>query len=81
MTATYINRQFDGTYTYFDLVFEENVDPLSQLAGVIQENTEPLLRLGGVIFLSHPSVEEMENRVIEIAGFNLPDYEINQIIT
>jgi hypothetical protein len=66
MIATYINRQFDGTYTYFDLVFEEN--------------EEQLLRLGGVSFLSEPSIEEMESRVVEIVGFNLPDYEINQII-
>jgi hypothetical protein len=67
MIATYINKYFDGTYTEFDLVFEEN--------------EEQLLRLGGLRFLSEPSIEEMESRVIEIAGFNLPDYEINQIIT
>jgi hypothetical protein len=67
MVATYINRQFDGTYTYYDLVFEEN--------------GEQLLRLGGVSFLSEPSIEEMESRVIEIVRFNLPEYEINQIIT
>jgi len=67
MIATYINRQFDGVYTYYDLVFEEN--------------EEQLLRLSGVIFLSDPSIEEMESRVVEIVGFNLPEYEINQIIT
>lgn len=67
MIVTYINKQFDGTYTYFDLVFEEN--------------DEQLLRLGGVSFLSDPSIEELESRVYEIAAFNLPDYEINQIIT
>jgi hypothetical protein len=67
MTATYINRQAYGAYISYDLVFEEN--------------GESLLRLGGVNFLSEPSIEDMENRVIEIAGFNLPDYEINQIIT
>lgn len=66
MIATYLNKYFDGTYTYYDLVFEEN--------------EEQLLRLGGVSFRGDHTIEEMESRVVEIVGFNLPDYEINQII-
>ena len=66
MMATYINKYFDGTYTYYDLVFEEN--------------EEQLLRLGGVSFRGEHTIEEMESIVIQIAEFNLPDYEINEII-
>jgi hypothetical protein len=66
MTATYINRQFEGTYTYFDLMFENE--------------GEQLLRLGGVSFGDNPTIDEMENNAREIAMFNLPDYELTNII-
>jgi hypothetical protein len=67
MIVKYLNKYFDGTYTRYDLIFEEN--------------NELLLRLSGLSFLSEPSIEEIESVIIDIARFNLPDYEINQITT
>ena len=67
MTATFLNKYFDGTYNYYDLSFEEN--------------EEVLLRLNGVIFEDEPTIEEEEARAREIAFNNLPDYELTEIIT
>jgi len=67
MTATFLNKYFDGIYNYYDLSFEEE--------------GEVLLRLNGVIFEGDPTTEEEEARAREIAFNNLPDYELVEIIT
>ena len=67
MTATFLNKYFDGIYNYYDLSFEEE--------------GEVLLRLNGVIFEGEPTTEEEETRAREIALNNLPDYELVEIIT
>lgn len=61
-----MNRYTDGTYTYYDLSFDEN--------------DQNLLRLGGVIFNGDPSEQEIKDRIYEIISFNLADYELKNII-
>ena len=65
MEATFINKQYDGKFYYYDLVFSDE--------------TGELLRLSGVIFDSEPIDTDFIDRANEIAGFNLPEYELTQI--
>jgi hypothetical protein len=67
MTATFINRQYDGKFYYYDLVFSD-------------ENGDSLLRLVGVIFDSEPESQDFIDRGTKIANDNLPDYPLTDII-
>jgi hypothetical protein len=67
MTATYINKYFDGTFNYYDLAFEEG-----ELV---------LLRLNGVIFSISYTDQDKIDRAKEIATENLSEYELIEIIT
>ena len=65
MEATFINKQYDNKFYYYDLLY-------------VDESGE-LLRLNGAIFPTEPTEEDFINRAIEIAAFNLPDYELTRI--
>jgi hypothetical protein len=66
-TGTFINRQYDGKFYYYDLIFSD-------------ENGELLLRLGGVIFDTDPESQDFIDRATGIANDNLPDYTLTDII-
>jgi len=65
MEATFINRQYDGKFYYYDLIFSDE--------------TGELLHLGGVIFEAEPISDDFWNRATSIADFNIPDYELTKI--
>ena len=67
MTATYMNKYFDGTYNYYDIVFEES--------------DTVLLRLNGVVFNEFITEQDKIDRASEIAKSNLLEYELIEIMT
>jgi len=67
MIAIYLNRYFDGVYTYYDLSFEES--------------DMTLLRLNGVVFNEDYTEQNKIERAEQIAFENLPEYELIEIIT
>jgi len=67
MTATFINRQYDGKFYYYDLIFSD-------------ENGDLILRLGGVIFDNDPTSQDFIDRATVIANDNLTDYTLTDII-
>jgi len=66
MTATFINKQYDGRLYYHDLIFSDDSGNL-------------LLRLGGVIFNNEPSRQDYIDRATEIAELNFSNYELTLI--
>jgi len=65
MEAMFINKQYDGKFYTYDLVFFDEV--------------EQLLRLTGVTFETEPIGEDFNNRATEIAEWNLFEYELTKI--
>jgi hypothetical protein len=66
MKAIFLNKYFDGTYTYYDLTFEEN--------------EECIIRLNGVTFPNEPLQEDLEAAAYSFAETNLTDHVLDQII-